>query len=91
MALPPTVPTTPTRTILRLPLSAIDVRFKATWSDRGGLDIFGLPIGDPIRENGLLVQYFERERMELHPELVGTRYEVQLAHLGAAALQAAAR
>jgi hypothetical protein len=179
--LTPTVPTTPTGTVLRLPVSAIDVRFKGTWSDRGGLDIFGLPltgpitldnglvvqyferarfefhpenrgtqyaillgllsvelgyaappagppaaaedvqwyfretghtigqpfrsfwrargglalfglpIGEPVQEHGMLVQYFERERMELHPELVGTRYEVQLGHLGVAALQAAAR
>jgi hypothetical protein len=179
--LTPTVPTTPTGTILRLPVSAVDVRFRAMWDDRGGLDIFGLPltgpitldnglvvqyferarfefhpenrgtqyaillgllsvelgyatppvgppatdddaqwyfaetghtiarpfrnfwrtrgglalfglpIGEPVQENGLLVQYFERERMELHPDLVGTRYEVQLGHLGVAALEAAAR
>jgi hypothetical protein len=179
--LTPTTPITPTGTVLRLPVSAIDARFKADWSDRGGLDIFGLPltgpitldnglvvqyferarfefhpenrgtqfaillgllsvelgyatppvappaaaedaqwyfretghtigqpfrnfwrtrgglalfglpIGQPVQENGMLVQYFERERMELHPELAGTRYEVQLGHLGVAALQATAR
>jgi hypothetical protein len=62
--------------------------FRSFWKARGGLALFGFPIGEPVRENGLLVQYFERERMELHPELAGTAYEVQLGHLGVAALQA---
>jgi hypothetical protein len=38
-------------------------------------------------EDGRLVQYFERARMELHPELAGTPYEVQLGHLGVQVLQ----
>ncbi len=38
-----------------------------------------------------LVQYFERARFELHPELAGTPYEVQLGHLGVAALEAEGR
>ena len=37
------------------------------------------------------MQYFQRGRLELHPELAGTRYEIQLGHLGAAALEAANR
>jgi hypothetical protein len=65
--------------------------FRAFWQGRGGLALFGLPIGEPVMENGLLVQYFERERMELHPELAGTRYEVQLGHLGVAVLERAGR
>jgi hypothetical protein len=62
--------------------------FRSFWKSRGGLEIFGLPIGEAVQENGLLVQYFERARFELHPELVGTPYEVQLGHLGVLALQA---
>jgi len=34
------------------------------------------------------VQYFERARLELHPELAGTAYEIQLGQLGVLALQA---
>jgi hypothetical protein len=63
--------------------------FRGYWRDRGGLALFGLPIGEAVTENGLQVQYFERARMELHPELAGTLYEVQLGHLGVAALEAA--
>ncbi len=63
--------------------------FRSYWRDRGGLALFGLPIGEAVTENGLQVQYFERARMELHPELAGTLYEVQLGHLGVAALEAA--
>lgn len=63
--------------------------FRGFWQGRGGLALFGLPIGEAHLENGLLVQYFERARMELHPELAGTPYEVQLGHLGVQALEAA--
>jgi hypothetical protein len=88
--MPPTQPITPTTdmtpttgltstTIIRLPISAIDVRFKAIWISRGGLDIFGLPLGTPITlSNGQIVQYFERARFEFHPENRGTQYEVLL-------------
>ena len=65
--------------------------FRAFWRARNGMDLFGLPVGEPVTENGLLVQYFQRGRLELHPELAGTRYEIQLGHLGAAALRAANR
>ena len=76
----PTGGLTPTVIVIeRLPLSRIDVRFTATWRARGGLDIFGLPLTDPITQtNGVVVQYFERVRMEWHPELAGTPYEVLL-------------
>ncbi|HEX9438419.1 MAG TPA: hypothetical protein VF909_02010 [Roseiflexaceae bacterium] len=75
----PTAGMTPTDTLVRLPLSAIDVRFKVIWSGQGGLDIFGLPLTGPIaRSDGMIVQYFERARFEFHPELRGTRYEVLL-------------
>src|SRR6185436_18111719 len=69
----------------------IDRSFRAYWRSRGGLALFGLPIGEPVTENGLLVQYFERTRLELHPELAGTPYEVQLGHLGVAVLEAVSK
>ena len=70
----------------------LNVGYGGTFGDKAkGRFLFGLPIGEPVTENGLLVQYFERGRLELHPELGGTPYEIQLGHLGALALQAAHR
>jgi hypothetical protein len=66
----------------------IGKQFRTYWKNRGGLALFGLPIGEAQMEDGRLVQYFERARFELHPELAGTAYEVQLGQLGVLALQA---
>lgn len=65
-------------------------KFLDYWRKNGGLMRFGYPISEPMTEtlaNGDevwigTVQYFERRRMELHPELAGTRYEVLLGLLG---------
>lgn len=46
----------------------------------GGLPIFGYPITSEILEGGRTVQYFERARMEWHPEVEGG--QVQLGLLG---------
>ena len=48
-------------------------RFLAYWQQHGGLAINGFPIGDERRElledgNEYTVQYFERVRLEYHPE-----------------------
>lgn len=48
---------------------------------RGGLDIFGYPISEAMYEGSLIVQYFQRARMEWHPENPGP-YKVQLGLLG---------
>ncbi|HEX2912166.1 MAG TPA: S8 family serine peptidase [Chloroflexia bacterium] len=56
--------------------------FLAYWQTQGGLAIFGYPISPVIEENGRQVQYFERNRFELHPENSGTPYEVLLGLLG---------
>lgn len=48
----------------------------------GGLDIFGYPRTEAIQDRGQTVQYFQRARMELHPELAGTPYEISLTLLG---------
>ncbi len=47
--------------------------FLQYWNDHGGLDVFGYPISDElpeVLEDGRIhtVQYFERARMEIHPE-----------------------
>ncbi|HEU5318317.1 MAG TPA: SpoIID/LytB domain-containing protein, partial [Chloroflexota bacterium] len=61
--------------------------FLSYWRERGGLDIFGYPISEELRENGFTVQYFQRARFEYHPEHAGTPYEVQLGLLGDQLLQ----
>lgn len=47
----------------------------------GGLDIFGYPRTEAFQQDGLAVQYFQRARMEYHPELP-TGQQVQLSLLG---------
>jgi hypothetical protein len=42
---------------------------KRFYDTQGGLDIFGLPLTEVFVEDGMQVQYFERARFELHPEL----------------------
>jgi hypothetical protein len=58
------------------------------WQRNGGLALFGYPISEPVDENGVLAQYFERNRFELHPENAGTPYEVLLGLLGRDVLNA---
>lgn len=40
------------------------------WNARGGLAIFGFPISEEFSDSatGFTVQYFERQRLEWHPE-----------------------
>jgi hypothetical protein len=60
--------------------------FRLYWEQNGGLERFGYPITPVIEEQveGKVyqVQYFERRRMEYHPENAGTPYEVLLGLLG---------
>ncbi|HLT18887.1 MAG TPA: ScyD/ScyE family protein [Thermomicrobiales bacterium] len=62
--------------------------FTSYWNANGGLPVFGYPITEAANELNLdlnqefLTQYFERERMEHHPENAGTPYEVLLGRLG---------
>jgi hypothetical protein len=60
--------------------------FRDYWERNGGVERFGYPITNEIEErlNGRVyrVQYFERRRLEDHPQLAGTPYEVQLGLLG---------
>jgi hypothetical protein len=61
----------------------------AFWNRLGGLPQFGYPLSQPFRETSkddgkaYVVQYFERQRFEYHPENKGTRFEVLLGRLGA--------
>jgi hypothetical protein len=50
--------------------------FRTYWEQNGGIERFGLPISPPMEETietrTYTVQYFERRRMELHPEIPGS-------------------
>jgi hypothetical protein len=51
------------------------------WRQAGGLDLFGYPISEYLIENGVIVQYFQRAKMEWQPSKpAGQR--IQLAPLG---------
>ncbi len=47
----------------------------------GGLETFGYPITEPFVENGLRVQYFQKARIEAHPDNPDP-YKIQLGLLG---------
>jgi VanW like protein len=47
----------------------VGLAIKRFYDSHGGLDIFGLPLTELFNEDGMQVQYFERARFELHPEL----------------------
>jgi hypothetical protein len=58
------------------------------WRNNGGLQTFGYPRSEQFEEKNqadaktYLVQYFERNRIEHHPENAGTKYEFLLGLLG---------
>lgn len=45
--------------------------FLSFWRAHGGLPVFGYPRTEPLREGGVLVQYFQRARLEYHPGIGG--------------------
>jgi glucose/arabinose dehydrogenase len=63
----------------------ISGRFRSYWEQNGGLPVFGFPLGPERTEGGYTVQWFERERFELHPENAPP-YDVLLGRLGDEAL-----
>jgi hypothetical protein len=73
---------TPTQAYFRETAHSLSGPFLKYWQSHGGLAIFGYPISEELVENGFLVQYFERNRFELHPEFAGTPNEVLLGLLG---------
>ncbi len=71
---------------------SVDGRFLDYWQSNGGLQQFGFPISAVVSEaaeDGAphQVQYFERNRFELHPEKARP-YDVLLGRLGVASLAA---
>ena len=63
-------------------------RFLAYWQSTGGLPVYGYPLSEEVLERSprdgqeYIVQYFERNRIEYHPENAGTSHEMQLGLLG---------
>ncbi|HET7770584.1 MAG TPA: hypothetical protein VFN74_17545 [Chloroflexota bacterium] len=49
---------------------------------RGALERFGPPRTEELVEDGVLVQYFQRARLEHRPEFRNTAYEIQISLLG---------
>jgi glucose/arabinose dehydrogenase len=68
----------------------IEGRIRQFWEQNGGLPVFGLPITEQrleeIEGRSLQVQWFERNRLELHPENEPP-FDVQLGLLGIDALE----
>ncbi|HKP54901.1 MAG TPA: CAP domain-containing protein [Chloroflexia bacterium] len=60
--------------------------FLSYWKNNGGVEFFGYPIAEPMDQDGMYVQWFERARMEYHQELAKSGKAVQLSLLGRAAL-----
>lgn len=62
--------------------------FQGYWDLNGGLPVFGYPISEAFSERNAdtgqtyNTQYFERNRMEYHPENAGTPYAILLGLLG---------
>ena len=86
----------PAATAASSPRPAIHVcgRILEYWNENGGLPVFGFPIADQtsqqIEGKPLQLQWFERNRLELHPENARP-YDVLLGRLGADSLAAQKR
>lgn len=67
---------------------SVSGKFLQYWRANGGLATYGYPLTEPQNEvnaedgKTYLTQWFERHRLELHPENAGTKYEVLTGLLG---------
>jgi hypothetical protein len=78
---PQEIPTVPDPNRLYFPETGHVVAdaFLDYFREKGGLEIFGYPRSESIYEDGYHVQYFQRARMEWHPEdAVGTQVRLTL-------------
>lgn len=75
-----------------MPRHNLAPQFAPYWNTHGGLPVYGHPISEAFHEvsptdgKSYLVQYFERNRLENHPELPEA-YRVSLGLLGAEILR----
>ena len=58
---------TPTRLYFPETQHTVAGTFLDYWKAKGGLALFGYPISEPVTENGLTVQYFQRNRLRNTP------------------------
>ena len=71
--------------------------FLSYWLANQSVEGFGFPITGRVEDQvstplqTTTVQYFERQRLEHHPDLAGTPYEVSLGRLGVEALERGGR
>ncbi len=69
-------------------LSNSPAPFRNFWLNNGGIEVFGRPISEQFQEvnqadgNTYWVQYFERQRMEWHPDIADPQYQILLGLLG---------
>jgi photosystem II stability/assembly factor-like uncharacterized protein len=61
--------------------------FLRYWRSNGGIERFGLPISEELQENGKVVQYFERARLEFNADKQGADQEISVGLLGREVLQ----
>ena len=59
----------------------VSYAFLDYFRDHGGVDIFGYPRSEFMYEDGYIVQYFQRARMEWHPEILSGS-QMRLTNLG---------
>ncbi|HYO50959.1 MAG TPA: CAP domain-containing protein, partial [Chloroflexia bacterium] len=78
----PPIKETPDQIYIQETQHTLSNPFLRYWRAHGGVQLLGYPITEPAVENGYVVQYFERARMEHHPEEAASGYEVELGHLG---------
>jgi len=85
---------TPSRLYFPATGHSLSGRFLAYWQGHAGTRLLGAPLSEVIVEgNGdgsgrrYPLQWFERGRLEYHPELAGTRYAVEVGLVGLQALR----
>jgi hypothetical protein len=82
------VPTTPDQAYFQPVGHTLKGPFLKYWQAKGGLPVFGYPLSEEFEEvsatdgKTYVVQYFERNRFEYHPEFAGTPNEVLMGLLG---------
>ena len=89
LALPPTTPATASPSevasggrYVQTTEHNISARFASAYDRLGGFERFGFPRSEAFVDQGLLVQWFQRGRLEYRPDLQGSPYEVQISLLG---------
>ena len=80
-------PDTPDRRYFQETGHSLATGFKKYWDDNNGITTFGFPISEELTENGVIVQYFERGRLEYRPELPEGK-RITLGRLGEELLEA---